>query len=1378
MSPPCIRRLDNAKAIASLEVMVEAYDKEKIGKDRYIGGGAVSVADQMRQPSTSGTDFTVPLLTKAGKEAGTIRLEAIFAPTAPPSSSAAAGAKRDASLHDRILRKLRAASYTKNGQDHSKLFQLFDVNHDGSLTVDELASGLRKMTPVTDEEMDTVIGWFDADHNGLIDMHEFVGLLQHEDAEQQQYHHHLVNPQRPSSPAAAGGGGAGGGDQHTLAPDYAKAADLLRGTDARAAALLSRAAANQAAGQAVGQKAAGRAPALDNIYRAKSVNLLGRAARYRERKKEWQLTPAEQKALLDRVVHKLRGASYGIHGQDATGLFRMFDVNHDNELTLAELSRGIKKLIKVSSEELDVIMRSVDVNSDGVVNVEEFVAFLRPANAGDKAATKRVHDEMQAVLGAKLPAFPKGFSPKESPEAQTRRLSGGKGGAKKTEWWVGDGRGNVGSGDMGKARHTPDFAGSRGRVFGGLEESTLGLQEMGLLERVVRKLQGASYGKGAIHGQDAVGLFRHFDVNHDNELTLEELSRGIKKLIKVSSEELDVIMRSVDVNSDGVVNVEEFVAFLGSPKRGAKGSPKTLGRKNSKDPSGSLDSSLGSSPSSPVSQSAAPFYTPFADNDDLGKADEADETDEAGREADMAGETGKTSSSRSSATVPPLNFAGIAEAAHEEDSTVPEGLVQRLHRVQNVDTTTARTVPVVGQLAVVVRRGVGLKNVGSMLHKMAPYVKVEAAWAMESWQSTKAVVKGHSSPTWNGPSTPSADTLVFPFAAQAQAVAAARKCDSMTYELQVEVWDKGKTAGKDRFIGAGTASVSEQMLSQEELGAEIEVQLMTRPKVPKASRKGKASKSKSKPPQAAGSVFLVATFVPLPASNVEAPDSGASSPCSSSNESSEGEDSQGEVMSLAALAAQPLEGGSPHGSSSSFHSSTHGSPGGASPPSPARHVSFKGKQSPASPAPSSSPLSLSGGEGAGGQVQFQDAQSALSHDLFGPGGQAEKKQKGWQRARAGTGYRRAPPPAEDDDEAEEAEVRRKARADLLVGLQQLPTGKNSADHERRMTMFNSFDPNGNGYLSLAEVQKGVRDVLKCDALFDAKPAIMRAFQAAKNAVNTKSRLGADFVERAEFRALLVFLQRYFELYAMFKRVDSGADHRINQAEFAAALPLLAEWGLDVHDPAATFASIDRNGGGEILFDEFCDWALAAVATDAGDWSKATTQVGVAASVPSQSRTAPKQPMLEAMVNGVFSDNEEDGLFSNEDADDGSDDSGFDGAEPNRELPAKRGAAVLSRMNTAVSGIQVDYSGLEGVSGSGGSGGSGDGGRGRVGSGGSDGSVGSDSARLDSFRQWKKEKNRRESTVPAEVDVGHAKSGGVIMVKDLDTGELHPLGFTP
>ena len=42
--------------------------------------------------------------------------------------------------------------------------------------------------------------------------------------------------------------------------------------------------------------------------------------------------------------------------------------------------------------------------------------------------------------------------------------------------------------------------------------------------------------------------------------------------------------------------------------------------------------------------------------------------------------------------------------------------------------------------------------------------------------------------------------------------------------------------------------------------------------------------------------------------------------------------------------------------------------------------------------------------------------------------------------------------------------------------------------------------NNNGLLSLAEVDKGMRDVVKLPALFKLKPVLMRAFQAAKNCV--------------------------------------------------------------------------------------------------------------------------------------------------------------------------------------------------------------------------------------------------------------------------------------
>ena len=59
--------------------------------------------------------------------------------------------------------------------------------------------------------------------------------------------------------------------------------------------------------------------------------------------------------------------------------------------------------------------------------------------------------------------------------------------------------------------------------------------------------------------------------------------------------------------------------------------------------------------------------------------------------------------------------------------------------------------------------------------------------------------------------------------------------------------------------------------------------------------------------------------------------------------------------------------------------------------------------------------------------------------------------------------------------------------------EKLPWHKTPEELERRKKLWKDFDANGNGYLSLAEVDKGIRDALQSDALFDAKPAIMRAF---------------------------------------------------------------------------------------------------------------------------------------------------------------------------------------------------------------------------------------------------------------------------------------------
>ena len=85
--------------------------------------------------------------------------------------------------------------------------------------------------------------------------------------------------------------------------------------------------------------------------------------------------------------------------------------------------------------------------------------------------------------------------------------------------------------------------------------------------------------------------------------------------------------------------------------------------------------------------------------------------------------------------------------------------------------------------------------------------------------------------------------------------------------------------------------------------------------------------------------------------------------------------------------------------------------------------------------------------------------------------------------------------------------------------------------------------NGNGYLSLAEVDKGIRDILNCDQLFDAKPAIMRAFQYAKDYTPSKDGkgYGDDYIEKSEFRVFLIALRQRFEYFQAFNKIDTGND---------------------------------------------------------------------------------------------------------------------------------------------------------------------------------------------------------------------------------------------
>ena len=69
-----------------------------------------------------------------------------------------------------------------------------------------------------------------------------------------------------------------------------------------------------------------------------------------------------------------------------------------------------------------------------------------------------------------------------------------------------------------------------------------------------------------------------------------------------------------------------------------------------------------------------------------------------------------------------------------------------------------------------------------------------------------------------------------------------------------------------------------------------------------------------------------------------------------------------------------------------------------------------------------------------------------------------------------------------------------------------------------------MDVNGNGIMSLAEVDKGMRDVVKLPILFELKPVLMRAFMAAKTMVKAKKNIDDDYISKGEFRYLLKYLR--------------------------------------------------------------------------------------------------------------------------------------------------------------------------------------------------------------------------------------------------------------
>jgi len=157
--------------------------------------------------------------------------------------------------------------------------------------------------------------------------------------------------------------------------------------------------------------------------------------------------------------------------------------------------------------------------------------------------------------------------------------------------------------------------------------------------------------------------------------------------------------------------------------------------------------------------------------------------------------------------------------------------------------------------------------------------------------------------------------------------------------------------------------------------------------------------------------------------------------------------------------------------------------------------------------------------------------------------------------------------------------------------------------KRRNKLFQQMDPNGNGSLSLTEVQAGLPPLLESEGtkqrktnetaeglipgVNDFKPAIKAAFRLARS-MGDPSGGDSATVDRSEFHGLLVYFRHYLELLALFKKLDDSGDMLLGEEEILPAMSRLAKWDITKE---LVKHKLKLETTGQISFDHFSEWCL-------------------------------------------------------------------------------------------------------------------------------------------------------------------------------------------
>lgn len=164
----------------------------------------------------------------------------------------------------------------------------------------------------------------------------------------------------------------------------------------------------------------------------------------------------------------------------------------------------------------------------------------------------------------------------------------------------------------------------------------------------------------------------------------------------------------------------------------------------------------------------------------------------------------------------------------------------------------------------------------------------------------------------------------------------------------------------------------------------------------------------------------------------------------------------------------------------------------------------------------------------------------------------------------------------------------------------LPTDRTPEAAEQRKALMKMMDYNGNGMVSLAEIDKCIIENLGMGDVFPKK-VLLRAFFAANAIAPPIGSLADEMVTQSEVRFLCCALRRYLQCFEVFDRIDSAVerDGRITDEEAEKSVGFLQELGLPQHaidefiartkePPMRVMASAVAAKNRMILFQEFCD----------------------------------------------------------------------------------------------------------------------------------------------------------------------------------------------